>query len=98
MCHPAPTIIHGSGCFCSDVYKRQVVRKLSFEGRNKEAQRLIDANFLTQQHGMSYLTLGSLYLEFPEHQNGSGFYRELNLENATTTTRYQVDDVTYRCV
>ena len=44
---------------------------------------------------MSYLTLGSLYLEFPEHQNGSGFYRELNLENATTTTRYQVDDVTY---
>lgn len=44
---------------------------------------------------MSYLTLGSLYLEFPEHQNGSGFYRDLNLENATTTTRYQVDDVTY---
>ena len=72
-----------------------VVRKLIFEGRNKEAQRLIDANFLTQQHGMSYLTLGSLYLEFPEHQNASGFYRDLNLENATTTTRYQVDDVTY---
>ena len=70
-----------------------VVRKLIFEGRNKEAQRLIDANFLTQQHGMSYLTLGSLYLEFPEHQNASGFYRDLNLENATTTTRYQVDDV-----
>ena len=44
---------------------------------------------------MSYLTLGSLYLEFPEHQNASGFYRDLNLENATTTTRYQVDDVTY---
>ena len=33
-----------------------VVRKLIFEGRNKEAQRLIDAYFLTQQHGMSYLT------------------------------------------
>ena len=77
------------------VHVLPVVRKLIFEGRNKEAQRLIDANFLTQQHGMSYLTLGSLYLEFPEHQNGSGFYRDLNLENATTTTRYQVDDVTY---
>lgn len=55
------------------VHVLPVVRKLIFEGRNKEAQRLIDANFLTQQHGMSYLTLGSLYLEFPEHQNGSGF-------------------------
>ena len=77
------------------VHVLPVVRKLIFEGRNKEAQRLIDANFLTQQHGMSYLTLGSLYLEFPEHQNASGFYRDLNLENATTTTRYQADDVTY---
>ena len=77
------------------VHVLPVVRKLIFEGRNKEAQRLIDTNFLTQQHGMSYLTLGSLYLEFPEHQNASGFYRDLNLENATTTTRYQVDDVTY---
>ena len=77
------------------VHVLPVVRKLIFEGRNKEAQRLIDANFLTQQHGMSYLTLGSLYLEFPEHQNASGFYRDLNLENATATTRYQVDDVTY---
>ena len=77
------------------VHVLPIVRKLIFEGRNKEAQRLIDTNFLTQQHGMSYLTLGSLYLEFPEHQNASGFYRDLNLENATTTTRYQVDDVTY---
>lgn len=72
-----------------------VVRKLIFEGKNQEAQPLIDANFLTKQHGMSYLTLGSLFLEFPEHKNVSGFYRDLNLENATTTTRYQVNNVTY---
>ena len=77
------------------VHVLPIVRKLIFEGRNQEAQRLIDANFLTQQHGMSYLTLGNLYLEFPEHKNASGFYRDLNLENATTTTRYQVDDITY---
>lgn len=77
------------------VHVLPVVRKLIFEGRNQEAQRLIDANFLTKQHGMSYLTLGSLFLEFPEHKNVSGFYRDLNLENATTTTRYQVNGVTY---
>lgn len=72
-----------------------IVRKLIFEKRNLEAQRLIDANFLTKQHGMSYLTLGSLYFEFPGHKNAKSFYRDLNLENATTTTRYQVDDILY---
>lgn len=41
--------------------------------------------------------MGSLHLEFPEHKNVSGFYRDLNLENATSTTRYQVNDVTYTC-
>lgn len=77
------------------VHVLPVVRKLIFEGRNQEALRLIDANFLTRQHGMSYLTLGSVYLDFPGHKDASDFYRDLNLEDATTTTRYQVGDVTY---
>lgn len=77
------------------VHVLPVVRKLIFEGRNQEAQRLIDANFLTRQHGMSYLTLGSVYLDFPGHKDASAFYRDLNLEDATTTTRYQVGDITY---
>ena len=37
------------------VHVLPVVRKLIFEGRNKEAQRLIDANFLTRQHGICLL-------------------------------------------
>ena len=44
---------------------------------------------------MSYLTLGNLYLEFPGHKDATGFYRDLNLENATTTTRYQVNGINY---
>lgn len=76
-------------------YVLPIVRKLIFEGKNWEAQKLIDANFLTKQHGMSYLTLGNLYLDFPGHSKASNFYRDLNLENATTTTRYEVDGVTY---
>lgn len=71
------------------------VRQLIFEKKNREAQHLIDANFLTPQHGMSYLTMGSLYLDFPEHEQATDFYRDLNLENATATTRYRVDSVTY---
>ena len=77
------------------VHVLPIVRKLIFERKNKEAQRLIDANFLTRQHGMSYLTLGNLYLEFPGHKDATGFYRDLNLENATTTTRYQVNGINY---
>ena len=44
---------------------------------------------------MSYLTLGNLYIDFPGHKDASDFYRDLNLENATTTTRYEVNGVTY---
>lgn len=76
-------------------YVLPIVRKLIFEGKNWEAQRLIDANFLTPQHGMSYLTLGSLYIDFPGHKNSTDFYRDLNIKDATATTRYQVDGVTY---
>ena len=76
-------------------YVLPVVRNLIFDGKNGEAQSLVDANFLTKQHGMSYLTLGNLYIDFPGHKDASGFYRDLNLENATTTTRYEVNGVTY---
>ena len=55
------------------VHALPVVRKLIFEGRNKEAQRLIDADFLTQQHGMSYLTLGSLYRNFRNTKTDPAF-------------------------
>ena len=69
------------------LYVLPIVRQLIFEGKNREAQRLIDANFLTRQHGMSYLTMGSLRLDFPGHDGATGFYRDLNLEDATATTR-----------
>lgn len=77
------------------VHVLPIVRKLIFEGKNREAQSLIDANFLTRQHGMSYLTLGNLYIDFPGHKEATDFYRDLNLENATATTRYKVNGVTY---
>lgn len=77
------------------VHVLPVVRKLIFEGKNREAQSLVDANFLTRQHGMSYLTLGNLYIDFPGHKEVSDFYRDLNLENATATTQYKVNGVTY---
>lgn len=76
-------------------YVLPIVRQLIFEKKYEDAQKLVDANFFTQQHGMSYLTLGSLYLDFPGHEKATDYYRDLNIENATATTRYNVDGVEY---
>lgn len=71
------------------------IRKLIFEGKTMEAQHLIDKSYFTPQHGMRYLTMGSLYMDFPGHKEPSNYYRDLNLENATATTRYTVNGINY---
>ena len=68
---------------------------LFLKARTLEAQKLIDENYMMPQHGMRYLTMGSLFLNFPGHENPSEYYRDLNLENATATTRYAVDGVKF---
>lgn len=76
-------------------YVLPIVRQLIFEGKNREAQSLTDANFFSGKHGMSYLTAGSLFLDFAGHGQATDFYRDLDLSNATATTRYRVDGVGY---
>jgi len=72
------------------------VRKLIFEGKYREAQGLIDRNFISKtSHGMPYQTVGNLRLFFPNHENYSGYYRELDIENAVTTCRYTSNGVNY---
>ncbi|MDR0893724.1 MAG: glycoside hydrolase family 95 protein [Prevotellaceae bacterium] len=71
------------------------VRQLIFDGKNEEAQELIDKNFLTGQNGMPYQTIGSLMLHFDGHDTYTDYYRDLNIEQAVATTRYKVGEVTY---
>lgn len=40
------------------------VRRLIFENKNLEARTLLDEKFMTSHHGMRYLTLGSLLMDF----------------------------------
>ncbi len=73
------------------------VRQLIFDGRYQEAQKLLDKTFFTPHHGMRYLPLGNLYLDFPHKDSiATDYRRELNLEDATTTTIYKIGQVTYR--
>lgn len=76
-------------------YVLPVVRQLIFEGKNREAQNLVDANFFSGKHGMCYLPMGSVFLDFDGHERATNFYRDLDLRNATATTRYNVDGVNY---
>jgi alpha-L-fucosidase 2 len=71
------------------------VRQLIFNDKRTEAQALIEKDFRTKQNGMPYQTIGSLFLDFPGHEQFSDFKRDLNLETAVATTRYKVNGVTF---
>ena len=71
------------------------VRKLIFDGKFAEAQDVVNQNFFTGQNGMGYLTLGSLFIDMPDIQDVSNYYRDLNISNATATTRFTANETTY---
>lgn len=72
------------------------VRKLIFDGKYKEAQDLVNKSIITKKsHGMPYQTVGNLKLTFPGHENFTNYYRELNLEKAMASSRYEANGVKY---
>ena len=85
-------------------YALDNIRQLVFNDKFAEAQKMIDDNFNTPQNGMRFLPLGNVKLNF-NYQPGSSlplggdgrglYYRDLNIENATSTVRYKVGDVEY---
>ena len=70
------------------------VRRLIFEGKEGDAAKLIDQNFIPGPHGMRFLPLGSLKLNIG-HKDVSNYRRELNLGNALATTSYIYNGVKY---
>lgn len=78
----------------TSIYYLNEVRNLILEGKEKEAENIINREFIKGPHGMKYLTLGSLKLNFG-HQNVSNYKRELDLQNAVNTTSYVCNGVTY---
>ena len=70
------------------------VRRLIFEGKEREASKLIDKHFVKGPHGMRFLPLGSVKLALG-HKNVEKYERALNLGTATATTSYIYDGVRY---
>ncbi|NWJ52641.1 MAG: glycoside hydrolase family 95 protein [Bacteroidetes bacterium] len=74
------------------------IRKLIFEGKNAEASKLAAQNIQSKKnHGMKFEPVGNLNLNFPGHDsaNVSNYYRDLNIENATTHASYTVNGVKF---
>ncbi len=74
--------------------KLDEVRQLIFAGKEDEAAKVIDKDFIVGPHGMKYLTLGSLKMNFG-HKNVADYRRELDLNNAISKVAYSVDGVSY---
>ena len=74
--------------------KLQEVRRLIFQGKEREAEKIIDKAFVKGPHGMRFLPLGSLKLKLG-HKDVTNYRRELCLGNALATTSYVYNGVKY---
>ena len=70
------------------------VRSLIFDGKEREAENIINQQFIPGPHGMRFLTLGSVKMDFG-HDQVKDFCRELDLQTATATTSYIFNGVKY---
>lgn len=71
------------------------IRKLVFEGKQKEAQQLAGEKMQAKSHGQMYQPVGSLNIFFPDHKNYTDYYRELDIEKAIATTTYTANGIEY---
>ena len=71
------------------------VRELIFNGREYEAARIINRDFVVGPHGMRFLPMVNLHIRMQNQGKAELFERELDLKRAVTTTSFVLDDVRY---
>lgn len=72
------------------------IRKLIFEGKYEEAQKIGGEKILSQVgNEMKYQTVGSLNIRYKNRKDVTDFYRDLDIDRAITTTRYKVNGVEF---
>src|SRR5882757_753247 len=70
------------------------IRRLIFEGKEKEAQQLAKEKIQTRKsNGQIFQPVGNLFLSFPGHETYTNYHRELDLDSASTLTTYKVNGV-----
>ncbi|MEM9141731.1 MAG: glycoside hydrolase family 95 protein [Bacteroidota bacterium] len=72
------------------------IRKLLFEGRQKEAMALMETDFMsTPRSLMAYQPFGDLIINFPRHENYSDYTRVLDIEQAVSRVSYRANGVQF---
>lgn len=74
----------------------QQVRSEIFNGNEEKAADLINEHFIKGPHGMKFLTLGTVTIDFDQQQNPYKYHRNLNLDNATANVSYMKKDVAFK--
>ena len=73
-----------------------LIRKLLFEGEQKEAEQLATEHFMSVPlRQFAYQPFGDLRLELPGHDNPTDYHRQLNLDTAVARVRYRAGDATF---
>ena len=70
-------------------------RHLIFEGKYAEAQRIMQREFMGERLIRSYQTLGDLRLRFGDKGQVTDYRRQLDLDTATVTVTYRLDDAAF---
>jgi len=74
----------------------QEVRKLIFDGKIQEAEKLSAGTMGKPKLLMPYQPFCDVLLHFPGHDQASRYRRELDLDEAISVTTYRVDGVSFR--
>ncbi len=72
------------------------VRQLLFEGKYKEAKKIVDQEFYGERPLYYYQPLGDIYLKFPAAESVTNYRRSLDLNNAVATTSYSIGDAEFK--
>ena len=72
------------------------VRKLLFEGKQREAEGLAAKHMMSQPLRQEfYQPFGDLNLAFPDHLKAAGYRRELDIDEAVARVRYTANDASF---
>ena len=72
------------------------IRKLLFEGKQREAERLASEHFMSVPlRQEKYQPFADIVIEFPGHGGFCDYRRELDIDTAIAKVRYKVGDATY---
>nr|WP_321376381.1 glycoside hydrolase family 95 protein [uncultured Bacteroides sp.] len=73
------------------------IRRMIFSGLYDKAQDLAGEKVISKVgNEMPYQTVGNLNINYTDHAKVTNFYRELDIDNAVSTTRYKVNGVEYK--